>query len=505
MKALKKIKGIRSLFLLLAGSGASAIFPPFIDAFWGYVFLILFLGYLFTSENRKMFYNAFVFGFGYYAAGFSWINNALLIDGDQFINYVPLVFMTIGIFFALFWAIPAWLASRVYNQKAQVIFFIVLFVLFEWIRSFIFTGFPWNLLGTALSFSPALIRGAAYFGTYGLSLFMMCVLCGAALILFVKNMRFFGGCLMLLGGIVIGGFALTYHDDTEDGVLTVRLVQPSIPQTLKWDNEVLAHNFREYIDLSVKAKNDNVKLVVWGETATPYYLDRDLWKLREITEAIPENGFLITGLLRAGMESGRFVPYNSMFVINKDGVIKDYYDKAHLVPFGEFLPFRKYLPEFMTPIANTVGELGRGEKYKNINVEGLPLLGAAICYESIFPHEVVNPINKPEVLVVLANDGWYGVSFGPAQHLAAAQLRAVEEGITVIRSANTGISAVIDYNGKIKATLGLNEKGYLDVVLPKNLAKNTIYGRFGNIIPLVLIVLMMLCGFYLNSPRGCKK
>ena len=120
------------------------------------------------------------------------------------------------------------------------------------------------------------------------------------------------------------------------------------------------------------------------------------------------------------MENGEIVPYNSMFVINHEAQIKDYYDKAHLVPFGEYLPFRKYLPKFMSPVADIIGKLGQGEKYKNIRVAGLPLMGGAICYESIFPKDVINPKNRPEILVVLANDGWYGISAGPYQHFVAA-------------------------------------------------------------------------------------
>ena len=183
--------------------------------------------------------------------------------------------------------------------------------------------------------------------------------------------------------------------------------------------------------------------------------------------------------------------------------MKDYYDKAHLVPFGEYLPFRAYLPDFMTPVANVVGDLGQGEPFKNLQVQGLPLMGGAICYESIFPKGVINPKSKPEILLVLANDGWYGVSAGPYQHLAAAQMRAVEEGITVIRSANTGISAVILPNGDTIGGIGLNEEGVSDVVLPKVLAKDTMYGRYGNIVLLFLLLIGVGLAFGLNTLNSC--
>jgi apolipoprotein N-acyltransferase len=161
-----------------------------------------------------------------------------------------------------------------------------------------------------------------------------------------------------------------------------------------------------------------------------------------------------------------------LFVINDRGDILDYYDKSHLVPFGEYLPLREYLPDFMRPITNIVGTLGKGEKYKNIKVNGLPTMGGAICYESIFPSEVVNKKDKPELLLVLVNDGWYGISSGPFQHLVAAQMRAVEEGVTVIRSANTGISAVIaDKIMIIDGDIGKN-------INAANIAKNIKYVNF---------------------------
>lgn len=459
----------------------------------------------------KWFGTAYVFGFSFYAVGFSWISNALLIDGNKFAAFIPAVFAATGLFFGLFWAVPAALAAGGRNVYARALLFCAWFVFFEWVRSFIFTGFPWNLLGTALAFDARVIQGAAYIGTYGLSLLLLLMSCGAAILVsgaFQK--RFYGGALWFI--LLPAGFLLWaagQYEKTEPGTTVVRLVQPSIPQTFKWEPGLAYRNFRKYIDLSKSRPSDGVKLVVWGETASPYFLDRDEEHLAEITEAVPDGGFLITGLLRAGFENGTYVPYNSMFVINGRGEIKDYYDKAHLVPFGEYLPFREYLPAFMAPVASVVGDLGSGEKYKKLQVAGLPLMGGAICYESIFPKEVLNPEQKPELLVVLANDGWYGVSAGPYQHLAAAQMRAVEEGITVIRSANTGISAVIAPNGDVSGLIGLNEEGVSDTALPKVLEKSTLYGRYGNIVPggllfFCLLLALLLNSFVINTTRRCS-
>ena len=208
-------------------------------------------------------------------------------------------------------------------------------------------------------------------------------------------------------------------------------------------------------------------------------------------------GYLITGLVRHDDESNDYQPYNSMYVIDDNGNTVAYYDKHHLVPFGEYVPLRKYLPEWVRPVANVVAEFGVGEPYKNIALPDYPPFGALICYEIIFPDAVVNRNNPPQWLVVLTNDGWYGKSFGPYQHLVAAQMRAVEEGITVVRSANSGISAVINPVGKIKAQIPLYAKQTLDVKLPLITKVPTVYAQIGGkIMALVMLLILVFWGVY---------
>ena len=489
------------LTALCSGGLSGLIFPPFYSACWGYAAFISFLIFLFFNERSKkeLFWYGYIFGFAFFAVCFSWINNALLVDEERLGSFVPLTVFAIGSFFGLFWAIPAVLSGFFKNICSRMFFFAGVFVFMEWVRSFIFTGFPWNLLGTALAFDVRLIEGAKYIGTYGLSLCLLVFCLGISLVLIglIKRRWYWqslGFLLVPLGFVLAAALRFEPVDDLSG--LTVRLVQPSIPQTLKWNKESLYQNFRKYIDLSSQEPADDVDMVVWGETASPYFLDHDALHLFELREAIPNKGFLLTGVLRLSMENGEIVPYNSMFVINHEGQIKDYYDKAHLVPFGEYLPFREYLPEFMHSVADIIGELGQGEKHKNIRVSGLPMMGGAICYESIFPKDVINQKNRPEILVVLANDGWYGISAGPYQHFVAAQMRAIEEGITVIRSGNNGISGVIAPNGEILGAIGLNEIGVSDVKLPKVLFKKTLYGQYGNAIPLILVLLVLLLAFF---------
>ena len=498
---------LKTLGLLCLGAVASLIFPPFINAFAGYLALIAFLYLLFNQEQNKkqLFAKAYAFGFGFFVIGFAWINNALLIDEEKFIAFIPLVICAIGFFFGLFWAIPAIFITLGKNIYTKMLLFCCAFTFMEWIRSFIFTGFPWNLLGTALSFDYHLIQPAAYIGTYGLSLILLFFCCGINLILLsIKHKNFYRGSLLFIFiPILTIGLAqqnLTVSSDSQNTKpLTVRLVQPSIPQTFKWHPALLYKNFRQYIDLTRSEPLDNIDLVIWGETATPYDLDRDEEHIAELSTAIPPHGFLATGVLRLGIKNGKRLLYNSLYILNSSGEIKDYYDKAHLVPFGEYLPFRDYLPEFMTPVANVVGELGKGEKQKSIRVSGLPIMSGAICYESIFPKETINSKDKSEILLIVANDGWYGISSGPYQHLSAAQMRAVEEGITVLRSANTGISAVINDKGEILSTIPLNEITIADITLPTKLSHPTLYGQSGNAVPLQLLMLLLVLALLLNK------
>ena len=503
---------LKALGLLCLGAISALIFPPFENNFWGFCALVAFLYILLKEDKTKkqLFGLAYLYGFGFFIIGFSWINNALLIDENKFITFIPLVTSAIGLFFGLFWAIPAITIAYGKNIYSKILLFCAAFTFMEWIRSFIFTGFPWNLLGTALSFDTHLIQPAAYIGTYGLSLLLLLLCCGISLcFISMRHKKFYQGSLWLIAAplaiIFLSQQNLTPNiQSSTQKPLTIRFVQPSIPQTFKWHPALLYKNFRQYIDLSRSKPLDNIDLVLWGETATPYDLDRDEEHLKEITDAIPEDGFLATGILRMGMEDGTPTLYNSLYIINKNGEIKDYYDKSHLVPFGEYLPFRQYLPDFMTPVANIVGDLGKGEKNKLITVPSLPLMSGAICYESIFPKQILNPKQKAEILLIVANDGWYGISAGPYQHLCAAQMRAVEEGITVLRSANTGISAAIDDTGKILTTIDLNKSGISDITLSTHLSHATFYGKWGNSIPLVLLALFSILAILLNKKISKK-
>ena len=473
-----------------------AALPPY------FCFPILFLtlsGLFYLMQNTKTskdwFKLGYWFGFGFYAFGLAWIGNALLIDAKTFGWLYPLVLVAAGGFFGLFIAIPASLSFFFKNIYARYLSFSALWVIFEWIRSFIFTGFPWNLLGTTLAFSPITIQLASVIGTYGLSLVVLMTTIAPALYFCnssKKNLSLALSliCLFSILNLGYGFWRLNQYSDSQESDIKIRIVQPAIPQSMKWSPVSLDENINKYIALSRLSGLEDIDFVIWGETASPFPLDYDNYYRELVTNAIPEKGHLITGSLRYEVDENNFYqPLNSMFILNRHGIIEAHYDKSHLVPFGEYIPFREYLPQWVRPITNTIANFKAGKGLQNIQIGHYPSLGALICYEVIFPAQVVNSNNKPQWLINLTNDGWYGNSAGPYQHLVTAQMRAVEEGITIVRAANTGISAVINRLGEIKNLLGLNQEGILDAALPQKLEIATIYGKYSNFLPLILCFL----------------
>lgn len=482
-----------------------AALPPF------YIFPILFITLsalllLINSAStaKKAFGYAYWFGFTYFACNLSWIGNALLIDAVRLGWLYPLTLLAAGSFFALFIAFPALMSFYFKNFYARYLAFSTLWVMFEWLRSFIFTGFPWNLLGSVLAFSDITIQPAALIGTYGLSLLVLLLTSAPALPIYYRSRRSLLISILIM--ITISLFVVTYgywhfnpYTEPQKGI-TVRLVQPNIPQNMKWNRETLNQNFEHYLKLSQTSDLDKIDFVIWGETATPFPLDFEPQYLKQITSAVPSNGYLITGLVRYELAEGDYRPVNSMFVIDNQGQISGFYDKSHLVPFGEYIPFRRFLPPWITPLTNTIADFLPGTGHKVIRLKDYPAFGTLICYEVIFPAQVLDKKSKPDWLINLTNDGWYGNSQGPYQHLVTARLRAVEEGRTLVRVANTGISAVISPYGQVIASIPLNQEGILDVSLPEPLYVDTLYGRYGNFIPIILCLFNIILCFVILLP-----
>ncbi len=274
----------------------------------------------------------------------------------------------------------------------------------------------------------------------------------------------------------------------------LRLVQANIEQTLKWAPEMRLQHLERHLALSRQPGFAAITDVIWPETAAPSFLERDGDARRMMSEATPAGGLLIVGALRASPPGEEPLQiWNSLLALDGRGAILGTYDKSHLVPFGEYVPLHRWLP--LDKITPGGVDLAAGSGAETISLPGLPPVGPLICYEVIFPNAVVDRAHRPAWLLNLTNDGWYGLSAGPYQHLAAARLRAIEEGLPLVRAANTGISAVVDPYGRLLASLGLGQEGVLDHALPTALPARLPYARWGNGAFWVFLLFVGICAF----------
>jgi len=277
----------------------------------------------------------------------------------------------------------------------------------------------------------------------------------------------------------LGSLRLQAHPTVLLDDVVVRLVQPAIAQEDKWQSTLFGSHFATQIALTLtQPAGEEPDLVIWPEAAVPYSLLRDPATLAQLAAAAPSEGFLLTGAVRADPdENGALRPWNSLLAVGRDGLV-DFYDKHHLVPFGEYVPLRGMLPiDKITPGAT---DFAAGPGPGVMTLGNLPSFGPLVCYEVIFSDEIIGDDGRPQWLLNITNDGWYGRSSGPYQHFQAARLRAVEQGLPMVRVANTGISGVIDGAGRVLASLPLEHRGVLDAALPAALVAPTPYSRWGN-------------------------
>ncbi len=500
-----KIYEHKEILAFLLGGIAVQTLPPFYH--W-YLLFIAFSGLFYLTETTQNCKQAFLvgywFGFSFFAFSLFWINNALLINPLKTGWIVPICFIASGSFFGLFIGFPTLLSRLAGSSFARYLALAGWIVIFEWIRSWLFTGFPWNLLGTTLAFNLNLIQFSSVVGTYGLSFLMILAASSPALyrpsFSLKQKIGIFCIPLTIISFLYLyGNYRIAQLSDTQNSPVKIRLVQPNIPQAIKWSADLRNEHFQKHLDLSKEHLSDKTSMIIWSETASPYPLDLNKEAAQQIANILPEDTYLTTGVIRYQDDYyGGWKPYNSSLVVNSKGNIEDFYDKSHLVPFGEYIPFRQWLPDFIRPVTNIISNLEAGSGPKVIHIESIPPFSIQICYEIIFPHHIMTSKEKPDWIINLTNDGWYGISSGPHQHLVAAQMRAVEEGVTIVRNAGSGISAIINRYGKIVQKLDLNTQGVLDANLPQKLTVDTLYNRLGNILPLFLAVIAILASAILT-------
>jgi apolipoprotein N-acyltransferase len=436
------------------------------------------------TSTKSSFWHGWALGLGYFGFSLRWIISPFLVhvERDGWMAPFAVVLMAAG--FALFWGLAAVVSERVF--KSQTLAFPLCLAAVEALRSFILTGFPWALLGHTLIATP-FVDMAAFGGPHVLTMIVVLLATGLFCIALGQWKR---GVLGLLSVVLVAGGVSLSRPTAGLTESTVRLIQPNAPQDEKWDIDKRHVFFDRMIGFT--GEGDVSDLVVWPESSIPvllHYADPELEMVTDAARGAP----VIVGVNRA--QEGLY--HNSFILLGRGGQIDDIYDKQHLVPFGEYVPGGDLL--------HNVGIKGFGSSYgggftpgsgkRTIDVPGIGAVRPLICYEGIFAEEIGGSEERPQAMVLITNDAWFGKDAGPFQHLAQAQLRAIEQGIPMVRVANTGVSAMIDARGQVTASIPLNTAGYLDALLPAPLPP-TQYSKTGDWPVLVLLALMLsIVGF----------
>lgn len=434
---------------------------------------------------RPAFATGWWFGFGYFLAGIHWVGVSFLAEGrSALLPLMPLAVLALSAGLALFTGLGVTLARLLWSDQPTRIFALAVGLgASEWLRGHVLTGFPWNLLGQAVAFTDVTAQAASVVGVYGLT-FAGIVVFAAPVLLIDEPRRLRWPCLAIALIIAIADVGFGIHRLSEAAPVgtayradtRIRIVQPNIDQAAKWSPERRQAVLDELIALS-DTKTDPETLgalsfseIVWPETALPFFLTEEPEALSRIADLLPPGTLLLTGAPRVepadDSPNGRRY-YNSLFAVDDTGAILAAYDKVHLVPFGEYLPFGNLLKRLgVGELFRGIGGFSSGPSRNIIALPDRPSLAALICYEAIFSGEVLPGGTRPDYLVNITNDGWFGRTAGPYQHLDAARLRAIEEGLPVVRAANTGVSAIIDAYGRITAKQPLGQAGTVDGYLP---------------------------------------
>jgi apolipoprotein N-acyltransferase len=460
----------------------------------------------------------FWFGFGYFFTGLYWIAEAFLVEPWRHGWLIPFVMALLPGGMALFFAAAASLAMLLWRPgAARILALAVAFGLAEFARGHVLTGLPWNLVGYGLAANLPTMQLAALFGVYALSLIAVLLFASpfaiwapAGSVLARRNGTALFTLILMLGlglGAMWGERRLAAAEPGATGI-RLRIVQANVDQAVKWRAENSAEIFDDYLELTKTAGGaaglDGIALVIWPETAVPFLLADSAEALRAIGDVLPQGTSLLAGSVRLadGRDAqGRAVSqrvYNSLLVIGDGGRVLGGYDKIHLVPFGEYLPFQDLMERLgVMAFTGLRGGFSAGAGPRLLTIAGVPPAIPLICYEIIFPGEITDEGERPGWLLNVTNDAWFGTSAGPHQHFHQAELRAIEQGLPVVRAANTGISAIIDPYGRVIAELGLGQEGVVDGLLPRALPP-TPFARWGPRIELLTLSAALLWFLVIN-------
>ena len=486
--------------------GALALAPLYI---WPALLIAvpLWLWLLERATLRQSFFIGWSFGFGWFTASLYWIGIAFLVDAGTYGWLLPLAVTGLPAFLALYWGAAAWLVN-LFGQRGlwRILVFASALTLAEYARANLFTGFPWNTPGYAGLASLGFSQAACVVGLWGLT-FLVLTASATPLVFIAKQYRAGLAMIMAFGLILAAGeWRLASHPQVDHEKIRLRIVQPNVPQSEKWRFENSDEIFMRLLSLSDRRTPDapqgahNFTHIIWPESAVPFLMEEQQTALSAIARLLADETLLLMGGLRRELAGGPEIEddliFNSLLAISGSGEVIGRSDKFHLVPWGEYLPLETWLaPLGLRRLVTLPGSFVAGKGPQTVELPATPAFSPLICYEIIFPGSVAERASRPQFLLNVTNDGWFGASSGPYQHFDQGRLRAIEEGLPLVRAANTGISGVVDGLGRIREKSRLNEESIVDALLPQALPA-TIYSKSGDFPAIFAFILGVLAGRY---------
>ncbi len=520
----EKIRGLtggkRLLTALAAGALAAFSLPPF--GLWPVLavavpVMLLLLEGIAARGWWAALAAGWCFGFGYFVVSFHWIGFAFLVDAKTYLWMMPFAVGALAGGMAGYWAVAAVAVKLARWRGLSLVFgFAATLASAEFLRGRLLTGFPWAAPGLAADGMGALAQTASLIGMTGLSLLIV-LWAGLPLVFLRPGWRqrdaVIAACaaLLLPLGWAWGEFRLADATTGEVAGVRLRIVQPNIAQDDKWREDNARAIFDKLVALTIQPSATypggiaDITHVVWPESALPFLIDESAGARAELRRVLNGKTVLVMGAIRRDPlrkdASGYPLVYNSVLAFDGEANVVGHYDKWRLVPGGEFLPFEWLLePLGFRKVVTVPGSFAAGAGPVNLQLPGAPDAGVLVCYEAIFPHDLVDGKKRPQWLLNVTNDGWFGTSTGPYQHLAQARMRAIEQGLPMVRAANTGISAVIDAHGRLDASLPLTSEGIIDSTLPPAIAP-TLYAGIGDFALLLLVAFATAATAVLNGRK----
>jgi apolipoprotein N-acyltransferase len=460
-----------------------------------------------AKTKKQAFAIGWWFGFGQFAAGFYWIGVAFTIDANAHAALIPIPTLILpaglGIITGL---VTLVLHIGRFEGLARIFAFAGFWVLAEYIRGILFTGFPWNLAGYSWGNNLAMLQITAYVGIYGLSALTVLISALPAILadpnISVKTRQrlILADCLILAILVGFGIWRLQTPPLTLIEGTDFRIVQPNNDQANKWRGQTRFEHVRNLLQLSEQNPNGS-RVWIWPETAVPFFLTTDDAMRGFLQKRLSPDGLLITGAPRKDPKIRKY--WNNVLGLTADGIVQGLYDKRHLVPYGEYLAMRSILEatgitslipalDSMSDFSFPDASMSKVTQYGN-----LPPARTLICYEVAYPWEV-HAEPKFDWILNVTNDAWFGNTSGPLQHFVISRTRAIEQGVALIRSANSGVSAIVDGYGRVLAQRKPTDPGILDGKIPAPLKFRTVYGKYGEILPVSIMLFFLVLAFYLH-------